>query len=232
MIQFFNTILFYPVFNLLVLIYNTVAFQDFGLAVVILTIGVRLVLSPLSIRAIRSQREMSAIQPQIKELQERHKGNREELGRATMALYKEHKVNPFGGCLPLLVQIPVLLALYSAFSAAFNPASFANIYSFITNPGTINPLTLGFIDLTKTSPILAILAGGLQFIQSWQSQKLTPASNQQMAGMNKQLLYFFPVIVIIISWKLQTGIVLYWVATTLFSIVELIYISKKYHVRS
>lgn len=232
MIALFNEILFRPIFNILVAVYNTAAFQDFGLAVVIVTIMVRLILSPLSIKAIRSQRSLAVLQPKIKEIQEKFKNNREEIGRATMELYKANGVNPFSGCLPLLVQIPVLLALYQAFQAVFQPNSLSSLYSFITNPGAINQVSLGFIQLSQSNPVLAIVAGVLQFLQSRQASKMqSTGQNDQMASMNKQMLYLFPLIVIIISWKLQVGIVLYWITTTLFSIVEQLYISRKYDVR-
>ncbi len=232
MIALFNEILFRPIFNILVVVYNTAAFQDFGLAVVMVTIMVRLILSPLSIRAIRSQRALAVLQPKIKEIQEKFKDNREEIGRATMELYKAHKVNPFSGCLPLLIQIPVLLALYQAFRAVFEPNSLATLYTFVTNPGVINQISLGFIKLNQANPILAVVAGLLQFLQSRQAAKVqATGQNNQMAAMNKQMLYLFPLIVIIISWKLQVGIVLYWITTTLFSIAEQIYIGRKYDVR-
>ncbi|HVF52196.1 MAG TPA: YidC/Oxa1 family membrane protein insertase [Actinomycetota bacterium] len=85
---------------------------DYGLAIILLTITVRLLLLPLSIKQTRSMREMQVIQPQIKALQAKYKGDRQKLNEATMALYKEHGVNPFGGCLPMLLQIPVMIGLF------------------------------------------------------------------------------------------------------------------------
>ncbi len=226
----FNQILFRPIFNILVVIYNH-AGHDFGLSIVLLTIAIRLAFSPLSIKALVSQRSLQKLQPKIKEIQEKYKDDKEALGKATMALYAEHKVNPFSGCLPLLIQIPVLIALYRALNAAFDPKNLSALYSFVENPSMIKTVALGFIDLTKKSPFLAILAGALQFTQSWLStrfQGLSQAMDATASAMNKQLLYFFPIMVVIISWNLSTGIVIYWVTTTLFSIGEQFYIKKFY----
>lgn len=90
---------------------------SFGIAIILLTLATRVVMLPLSIKQTRSMREMQTIQPQVKKLQQKHKGDRQKLNEEMMALYKEHGVNPFGGCLPLLLQMPVLIALYRVISA-------------------------------------------------------------------------------------------------------------------
>ena len=229
----FNEILFKPIFNLLVLIYNFIPGNDFGLAIVILTILIRILFVPLSLKTLRSQRELAKLQPKIKELQAQYKNDKAELSRATMTLYKEHKVNPFGGCLPLLIQIPILIALYRAFGLGLKPESLRALYSFIHNPGIIKNLSLGFIDLTLKSPVLAVLAGVFQMVQSWLTTRVNrggqaPKEQDQTAQMmNRQMLYFFPIMVIIISWNLPTGLVIYWLVTTLFSIGEQLYIGRR-----
>ncbi|MEK7506894.1 MAG: YidC/Oxa1 family membrane protein insertase [Patescibacteria group bacterium] len=231
--SFFDTILFQPIFNLLVLIYNFLPGSDFGLAIVILTILTRLLFSPLSLKTLRSQRALAQIQPKVKALQEKYKNDKPGLAQATMALYKEHKVNPFSGCLPILIQLPVLIALYRAFSLGLKPESLSALYSFVANPGVIKNVAFGFLDLAQKSPVLAVLAGGFQWAQS----KLAAKSQTQAAGgkpdptalmMNRQMLYFFPVMIIIIAWNLPTGLTLYWVVTTLFSIGEQWYLNRKY----
>lgn len=238
--SFFDTILFQPIFNLLVLIYNFLPGSDFGLAIVILTILTRLLFSPLSLKTLRSQRALAQIQPKVKALQEKYKNDKPGLAQATMALYKEHKVNPFSGCLPILIQLPVLIALYRAFSLGLKPESLSALYSFVTSPGVIKNIAFGFLDLAQKSPVLAVLAGGFQWVQS----KLAAKSQARLAGdrpggqmgkpdpttlmMNRQMLYFFPIMIIIIAWNLPTGLTLYWVVTTLFSIGEQWYLNRKY----
>lgn len=234
--EIFNEILYRPIFNFLIFIYNLIPGHDFGWAIIVLTIVVRLIFMPWSIKAIKSQRAMTAIQPKVKEVQEKFKHDKTAQAQALMSLYKENHVNPAAGCLPLLIQLPFLFALYRAFLNGFKPESLGIIYGFIGRPEMINNIAFGFLDLTVKYPFLAVIAGLLQFIQS----KLTlPAKTSQtpplkkeqeiipnMAAMNKQILYFFPFMIIIIGWNLPAGLVLYWVVSTLFSIFEQFYIRR------
>jgi YidC/Oxa1 family membrane protein insertase len=247
----YHELLFRPLFNVLIFLYNSIPGADFGVAIIVLTLIIRVVFFPLSIKALVSQREMNKLQPKIKELQDKYKNDKPALGQATMQLYKEHKVNPFSGCLPLLIQLPVLIALYSALQSGLKPESLNGLYSFVGHPGTINQIAIGFIDLTKKSPWMAILAGALQWFQLKQSTmaqapasknepispalQMNPVRNREDSqrdpisyGMNQQMLYFFPIMVIIIAWNLPTGLTLYWVAATVFSIFEQMYINRRY----
>ena len=106
-------VFFLPLFNLLVFLYK-LPFFDFALAIIVFTVVIRTILAPLFIRQIRSQKEMQRMQPLIREVQRKHKGNRQKVSEETMALYKEHGVNPAAGCLPVILQLPILFALYQA----------------------------------------------------------------------------------------------------------------------
>ena len=106
-------VFFLPLFNLLIFLYE-IPFFDFALAIIVFTVVIRTILAPLFVRQIRSQKEMQRMQPLVRELQRKHKGNRQKITEETMALYREHGVNQFGGCLPVLVQLPILFALYQA----------------------------------------------------------------------------------------------------------------------
>ncbi len=106
-------VFFLPLFNLLVFLYE-IPFFDFALAIIVFTIVIRTILAPLFVRQIRSQKEMQRMQPLVREVQRKHKGNRQKITEETMALYKEHGVNQFGGCLPVVLQLPILFALYQA----------------------------------------------------------------------------------------------------------------------
>lgn len=228
----FNEFLLKPVFNLLVFLYNTIPGTDFGVAIIILTLLIRLLFFPLTVKSLVAQKELAKLQPKVKELQEKYKNDKQQLGAATMALYKEHGVNPLGGCLPLLIQLPVLFALFKALDNAFNPDSLDLLYGFIANPGVISQASFfGILELSAKNRPLAVLAGFLQWLQtklSQKDQKNEPkAQNNQFAQMNKQMLYFFPVMVIIIAWNFPTGLVLYWVATTGLSIVEHAIVNRK-----
>ncbi len=233
MIQIFNQILYQPIFNLLVFIYNILPGSDFGVAIVTLTILIRFLFIPLSIKTLRSQREMAKLQPKLKELQDKHKNDKQAIGQATMALYKEHKVNPFSGCLPLLIQLPILIALYQAFNYSLDPKSLDILYPFVKNPGLINEISFGFLNLSTKNWVLPLMAGSFQFLQSKlatsaSAKYSTPGQDATAQIMNRQMLYFFPVMIIVISWNLPAGLVLYWVVTTIFSIGEQLYINKKY----
>jgi YidC/Oxa1 family membrane protein insertase len=112
-------VFYLPLFNLLIACYQLL-FNDFALAIIVFTIVIRTVLAPLFVQQIRSQKEMQRMQPLVREIQRKHKGNRTKITEETMALYKEHGVNQFGGCLPLVLQLPILYALYQALIRASN----------------------------------------------------------------------------------------------------------------
>lgn len=233
MIQLYNLILYRPLFNAVIFLYNVIPGHDFGLAIIVLTVAIRLIFFPLSVRTIRSQRALSKINPKIKEIKEKFKNDAQAQSAAIMNLYKEHKVNPLTGCLPLLIQLPILIALYQAFGAGFKPENLNLIYPFIGNPGQIEPISLGFLNITSKSAILAIVTGIFQFLQLRQNSAMMKSSSadpsqKEVQALNSQMLYFFPVMIIIIGWNLPAGLLLYWLATTLFSMGEQVYIKARY----
>ncbi len=228
----FNEILYRPLFNLLIGIYNTIPGHDLGMAIILLTILIRVVFVPLSLKSLRSQKAMAEIQPKIQELQTKHKEDKQALAQAQMALWKEHKVNPLSGCLPILIQIPVIWALYRVFINGVKPENLSGLYSFVHNPGSLGHIGLGFLDLAQKNPVMAIIAGVLQGIQSYLTTRLQPtptSSNANPAAqMTKQMMYIFPVMITFIAWSLPAGLVLYWITTTAFAIFELVYIRRRY----
>ncbi|MEK7078417.1 MAG: YidC/Oxa1 family membrane protein insertase [Patescibacteria group bacterium] len=227
MLYLYNEFLYRPLFNLLVFFYNTIAFSDIGIAIVLLTVFTRLIFLPLSQKSIKSQKVLQELQPQIKALQEKYKDNKEEQGRQVMAFYKNNKINPLSGCLPLLIQLPILIALYQVFLKGFDESSLNFLYSFIANPGKINPISLGWLNLAAPNIFFAILAGLAQF---WQAKMITPknklpsapkTSDEFMAqAISKQTLYFLPVLTVVISWRLPSGLALYWLITTIFTVLQ------------
>lgn len=233
MIEVFHLVLTQPLFNILVFFYNTISFGDFGVAIVLLTILIRLFLWPFSQKAIKAQKNLQDLQPKIKEVQQKYKDNKEEQAQALLGLYKENKVNPMGGCLPILIQLPILFALYRVFLNGLKPEYLENLYSFVSNPGMINPLFLGFIDLSQRSILLALIAGALQFFQSKMilpkvSLEGAPKRSDEMITqmISKQTMYFLPIMTVIISWRLPAGLPLYWALTTLFTIAQQFVIIK------
>lgn len=231
-INAFNVILYQPFFNALILIYVYLPGQDFGIAIIVLTILIKLILYPLGVKAIRSQKIMSNLQPKMKEIQEKFKDNKEQQSKAMMEFYKKEKVNPFSGCLPLLVQLPILIALFQVFWRGFGQEQLSFLYSFIPNPGQIDTMFLGIMDLAEASIVLAVLTGIAQFVQTKMitnkqktSKKGSPDFSQMM---QKQMLYFFPLFTVFILWRLPAAIALYWMVTTLFTIGQQYIILKKY----
>ncbi len=225
MANIFTTIFYQPILNLLVYLYNTVSFHDFGLAIVFLTVILKALLWPLGRSSIKSQKSLQDLQPKLEELKKKYT-DKTELSRATMDLYKENKVNPFSSCLPLLIQLPFLIAVYRVFRDGVNN-KLDYVYSFITKPETINLISFGFLDLGKPNIILAVLAGLAQF---WQAKmmitkkpevKSEGAKDENMAAiMNKQMLYFMPAITIFIGISLPGGLTLYWFVLTLVTVLQ------------
>ena len=230
----FNQIIYEPIFNALIALYNVIPGNDFGLTIIVLTIIIRLIFLPLSLKAARAQRMISALQPKIRAIQEQYKNDKTAQAQATMALYREHKVNPAGGCLPLLIQLPILIALYRALVNGFKPESLTLLYGFVANPGVVNNIAFGFFDLSQPSHWLAIFTGIVQFIQSKvalsKQVKAPPGTKTGVFDpelMGKQMLYFFPVMIVVIGWNLPAGLVLYWAITTVFSILEQLYVNHQ-----
>jgi len=228
----FKAVLYQPLLNLLILFYIYLPGHDFGIAIIVLTIAIRLVLYPLMAQSIRSQKVLSELQPKIRELQKKYKDDKEKQVKETMDLYKEAKINPFGSFLPLLIQLPILIALYQVFWKGLQPGSMSNLYSFVPNPGVIDPTFLGLINLSEASIILAFIAGITQFVQT---KMMTPAaktdkgqkaSSQISDRMQNQMLYMLPIFTVFILWKLPAAIGIYWIVTSLFSIVQQYFILK------
>lgn len=230
----FNLILYQPLFNILILLYEYLPGHDFGVAVIALTVIIRIILYPLMGKSIKSQKVLMELQPKIKEIQKQYRDDKEKQTRALMGLYQKEKFNPFGGCLPLLVQFPILIALYQVFWKGLRTEEMIYLYNFVPNPGQINPTFLGIINLAQPNIFLAILAGISQFFQSKMMtptiQKATEKTDQMgqfSQIMQKQTLYFFPIFTFFILWKLPAAIGLYWIITTLFSIIQQYLIYRK-----
>lgn len=230
----FNEFLYRPLFNILVFFYNIIPGHDFGVAIILITLLIRIVLLPLSQKGIKSKKALEDLQPKIKEIQKKYK-EKEERARRMMELYKEHKINPASGCFPLLIQFPILIAIYRALIDILKNSNnlSAILYSSVKNPGPLNTLFLGTIDLAAPSVFLAILTGLFQFIQSKIMFKTSPKaqpSGQKMdiqKTMSRQMIYFMPLIIVFIGLKLPAGLLLYWAVSTLFGIGEYFLINRK-----
>ncbi|MBI4133852.1 MAG: membrane protein insertase YidC [Candidatus Terrybacteria bacterium] len=222
----FHTVFYQPILNVLVALYLFLPIRDLGIAIIFLTILVRIAFYPLTRSAMRSQGALQEIQPKIQELRQQHKDDPQTAGRAMMALYREHGINPFGSILPVLVQLPILFALFRVFLSGLtaSPEALAtDLYAFLPHPGALSPHSLmGAVDLTARSPILAGFAGIAQFVQSslaFRPLRNTSAKKGDMTTMlSWQMRYLFPVMTVLFAASLPAGIALYWVVTTVFSV--------------
>jgi YidC/Oxa1 family membrane protein insertase len=233
MIELYNKILYQPIFNLLVYLYNTVAFEDIGIAIIAITIIIKLVLYPLSVKSIKAQKALQDLQPKMEELKKKYKKTPEVLGKEMMKLYKEHKISPASSCLPLLIQMPFLIAVYHVFRNGFKPETLDLLYPFVTNPGSLNHIAFGFIDFSERNIVIALAAGAAQFwaskmLMSKRQPKVSGAKDEGMAAnLNKQMLYFMPLITIFIGISLPGGLTFYWFLTTLLTALQQLYIFKR-----
>lgn len=222
-----NTFLYEPIYNTLVFISQNIAFKDVGLAVVILTVVIRFILLPLSKKSIVSQYKMRLLQPKLDAIKSRGLSKEEE-AKEQFALYKTEGINPFSGCLYLLIQLPILFALYFAFMKGINQPD--HLYSFLSTEGLKNTF-LGVIDITKPFIPFAILAGITQGIQAFIMPKPPETQGsgfqaQFTKSLSVQTKYVLPIIIIVISAKLASAVALYWVITNLFSIAQELYFRK------
>ncbi len=228
----YNDIIYRPLLNLLVFFYNIIPGHDIGIVIILVTIIIRLILAPSFHKSLKSQKAMNDLQPKLNEMRERLKNDKEGQAKAMMELYKEHKINPLSSCLPLLLQLPILIGLYQVFRVALNSkidiaTRLSGLYHFIHMPTSISPYFLGFLDLSAPSIALGVIAGAAQF---WQSKMMMPKVAGQDAtakAMQLQTTYVLPVISIIIAIKLPAGLPLYWIVTTLFAIAQQYYIKRQ-----
>lgn len=228
--QIYTTVLYQPLFNLLIWLYNTTPGNDLGIAIIFLTIFVKIILYPFFTQSIKAQKALANLQPKIDEVQKKYKDQKEKLAKEMMELYKREKINPLSSCLPLIIQLPFLLAVFQVFRQGLSNGSLNLLYPFIKNPGTINTISLGIIDLSKSSIVLAVLAGIAQFWQSkmMMAKKTIPQSGSNLASnMNKQMLYLMPIMTVFIGASLPAGLTVYWLFMTILSALQQIIIFKK-----
>lgn len=244
MIETWNVLLVHPLINILVGAYGLLS--DFGIAIVVVTVVLRLVLYPLFVAQIRSQRAMQEVGPALNELKQKYGKDRQRMADEQMKLYRERGVNPAMGCLPLLIQLPILFGFYAAMiqfacglggdlgrcTAPLTGGQFETIrYPFIPNPlaeGASLDLTARWLPwitagLGHPDPlfVLPILAGVTQLIASVMAQPAQqPKDLDPQARMMQSMVYYFPIITVVIAAGLPAGLAVYWVATTLFQIVQ------------
>ncbi|NCN52903.1 membrane protein insertase YidC [Candidatus Wolfebacteria bacterium] len=229
----FQTILINPFLNILVYFYNTIAFQDLGLAIIFLTLFIRIVLFPFFYSGEKNRILLQKLQPELKKIQDNHKNDKEKQAQAMMELYKEHDVNPFSGILILFIQLPILIALYRVFLSGLTPEIFDHLYSFVSKPEILNTSLLGLINLTEKNILVVGLAAVVQYIQGQLAlpkvKKGQELSSPEKIG--RQMVFFSPIITIVILVNFPSAVGLYWLVTGIFSVGQQIYINKMLNIQ-
>lgn len=240
--------MYQPLLNALAFLVSVIPGGDVGIAVIILTILVKIVLFPLSQKSIESQAEMNILAPEINKIKASGV-SKEEQARRTFELYKKHNTNPFSGCLLVLIQIPVIFALYYVFFKGINFES-GLLYSFIRVPENVNMIFLGILDITQKSLVLAILAGVSQYLQAYfmparpdarlndkvgqgsghsdGPKPTAPSFSDSFAkSMSMQMKYIFPFVVAFIAYSISGAVALYWITSNLFMVGQQIYVQRE-----
>ncbi len=235
MAQIFQILFYQPILNVLIWLYNVLPGNDIGIAIIALTFIVKGILWPFTAQQIKQQRAMQLLQPKVDEIRKRLKDDKDAQAKELMELYKKDKVNPASSCLPLLIQLPVFWGLFRALRDGLAGRSLQLLYPFVAHPAAVNPIFLGLMDLSKPNYILAVLAGAIQFVQSWQIMRrpaLTTeppkelrdkkgAKDEDMSAiMNKQMMYIMPIVTVFIGISLPGGLTLYWLTMSLLMVVQ------------
>ena len=230
----FGALVYNPLYNGLIFLIGVVPFADVGIAVVLLTLIVKVILFPLSIKAVRTQMAVREIDKPLKEIKEKYKEDKVKQAEETMALYKEKGINPFSVVLVLLIQIPIVLGLYWVFFRGGLPAINTDIlYAFVQAPDLVNMSFLGLVDVNSKSVILALLVGVSQYIQA----KLTlpkqeprpenPTMKDDFArSFQMQIRYVFPILIAVIAYVISVAVALYFLTSNITSIAQEVYVRR------
>ncbi len=221
----FTAVLYQPLYNLLVFLYDIFPWGGLGLAIILVTVIVKLVLFPLTFKSMKAQKELQEVQPKIEEIKKKYKDDKETMAKELMGVYKAHNVNPFASCLPTIIQIIVFITLFQVLKAGIGTINTDLLYAFVNNPGTMNPLFLG-MNLAEVAIPLAVLAAVTQYFQARQMVSRRPPKTVQgakasmdedvMATMNRTTMYVLPVIMLVIGvTTLPGGVTLYIFVSTL-----------------
>lgn len=229
----YNTIVYKPLYNGLIFLMDTMPWIDAGVAIVIFTIIVKLILFPLSKKSVTTQLQMRKLEPELAQLKSKLKDDKQAYALKTMELYKVNKINPFAGFILLFIQLPIIFALYKVFLSGFEKINTDLLYSFVSVPEFINTHFLGLVDITGKSVVLAILAGVTSYIQikfsipavakNVNKESMTKEErfkHDLTRGMHLQMRYFLPVLAFLISWKISGVIAIYWITSNIFTLCQ------------
>jgi YidC/Oxa1 family membrane protein insertase len=229
-----------PIYNILIYLTSVVPNHDFGFAIILLTIIIRTILLVPAHKSMKSQRKLQEVQPKLKKIQEKYKGNQEMIAKETMQIWKEHKVNPFGSCLPLLIQLPFLIAIFYVIQNGLTPNNTHLLYEPLKDFSLtgINTNFLGILELTQINIfVLPLIVGGLQFVQmklammrmnnNKTDEKEERKKKNEMEMANQMMIYFMPVMIALFTASMPAGVGLYWSVSTLYGIAQQYIVNKQ-----
>lgn len=240
MIAIWNKLFYYPIYNALIFLMATITMGDVGFAVILLTLVVKLILFPFSKKSIKSQILLKKLDPELKKIKKDFP-DKQEQAKQTFALYKEYGVNPFSGCLLVIIQIPVIFGLYYAF---YKGLSLGNVplYSFVHYPLDANSMFLGMFDLTSKSLLFAVLAGVTQFFQAHLMYPKKTKEEKELEllnapkeknfqeeiakSMTMNMKYVLPVFIGFVAYQISAAVALYWIVSNIATIAQEWYIRR------
>jgi YidC/Oxa1 family membrane protein insertase len=234
MVAFFHALLYTPIYNLLVLLIDLVPGGDAGIAVIGVTLIIRILIMPLSLAAIRTSRAMQVVKPELEAVKAAHKGDREGEAKATFAPYKQYGINPFAGVITLVIQLPVLICLYWVFRTAHLPAvDAALLYPFVHAPAAVSVMFLGLIALAGHSIVLAALAAVAQYLQARYAMPIPTAPKEDTSmqaemgrAMAMQAKFVLPIVIGFVAYT-SGAIALYFITTSLVTLAQELLMKRK-----
>lgn len=230
----FTTFFYNPLYNGLVFLISIVPLADVGIAIIVLTIFVKLILFPISKKAVRTQMKMKKLEPELNSIKKKYEKNKQAQSKRMMELYKENNINPFSGFLLILIQFPVIIALYWVFYKGGLPVINVDLlYNFVSLPEAVNMNFIGLVDMSGKSALLALMVGVTQYYQikfslpELKERTSDPSLKEDLArSLNLQMRYMMPIMIMVFSYIFSAAIALYFLTSNIFAIGQEIYIRK------
>ncbi|MCC6643121.1 YidC/Oxa1 family membrane protein insertase [Candidatus Peregrinibacteria bacterium] len=229
-----TTVIHQPIYNALIFFASIAPGHNLGLAIILLTILIRTILLIPNQKALKSQKKLQSVQHKISSLKDKHGDDQQKIAQETFAIYKEHKVSPFGSCLPILIQLPILIGLFNVIQNGMDPGSSWLLYP----PLKSFDLTLietnfyGLWDLTKIDFItLPVLVGLLQFLQvklSMGRKKPAAGKSSEMETASRTMMFIMPVMIAFFTASVPSGVGLYWAFSTTYGIIQQLIVNKQH----
>lgn len=227
-----RTVLYQPTLNLLVGLLVYMPNHNLALAIIVLTLIIRTILLVPSQRAIVAQRKMQEVQPKIEELKKKYANDQTRLAQETMLLWKTHKVHPLSSCLPVLIQMPILIALYTTIQGGLSPDKAVFIYPFMPefSLNDIDSNLFGFDLFERSLLVFPLIVGALQFLQMQlmmiKNKKSTSKLPSEMEMTNKMMKYIMPIMIAVITAQTPAAVGLYWGTSTIYGILQQLVVNK------